>query len=314
MKVSVIIPCYNVDKYIADCVKSVENQTYSNIEVVCVDDGSSDQTVATLEKLASNSPLSIRIIRQENRGAPSARDNGVKHSSGGYFQFLDADDLLLPDKIKGQIELAKENNFPDLIIGSYQRENMKGEVLLKREYGQNDYNDVWLNLMKSDLGITSSNLFKSDLFENGIRWNESLRSSQEYELMFQILKTKARLAIHPKIQTVIRVRESGSISQQNLDQKWERAVQLRMEIMDYLSETNPDLMSDGVVQNMFSCIRMLYPYNSGNALTYFDRYIPEGFVPQVTSVTGKSYIILYKILGFKNAEKVRGLITRKKAG
>ena len=78
MKVSVIIPCYNVEKYISDCFNSIEKQTYNELEVIFVNDGSSDRTVEILEHLVSASKLNAKLIHQENKGAPSARNNGLR--------------------------------------------------------------------------------------------------------------------------------------------------------------------------------------------------------------------------------------------
>ncbi len=313
MKVSVIIPCYNVEKYISDCIKSVEQQNYKDMEVICVNDGSSDRTEAIIKEIISTSFLSIKLINQENNGAPSARNIGVKNCSGDYIQFLDVDDILTPDKIKNQVDISLKNKLPDIIIGSYQRVSMKGELLVKRIYDQNNCGDVWHHLFDDRLGITSSNLFKYEVFKNGIQWNENLQSCQEYELMFQGLKKNENIVFDPEINTTIRVRDSGSISQSNIDKKWETYVQLKVDILNFLKETKTRLVTDELLQVLFNCIRMLYPHNSTKALSYFKKYIPGKFAPVVSRATGKGYIFIYKLLGFRNTEKVRLYIAKNKA-
>ena len=96
--VSVIIPCYNVEKTVLKALKSVENQTYKNIEIVIVDDGSTDDSF----NIVNNHPSSanIRIIRQENKGASAARNTGIMEAKGDYIAFLDADDVLVPNAIE----------------------------------------------------------------------------------------------------------------------------------------------------------------------------------------------------------------------
>ena len=99
--VSVIIPVYKVEKYIAATLESVLAQTYKNFELLIVDDGSPDQSIEICQQFTDNR---IKIIRQENRGVAAARNTGIRHSSGEYLAFLDADDLWLKEKLAKHVE------------------------------------------------------------------------------------------------------------------------------------------------------------------------------------------------------------------
>ncbi|HMJ08789.1 MAG TPA: glycosyltransferase [Pyrinomonadaceae bacterium] len=99
-KVSVIIPNYNYDKYISKAIDSVLAQTYTNIEIIVVDDGSIDNSLSVLEKYGDQ----ITVLKQQNQGVSPARNAGVAHSSGEYLAFLDADDIWLPEKLERQME------------------------------------------------------------------------------------------------------------------------------------------------------------------------------------------------------------------
>ncbi len=312
MKVSVIIPCYNVEAFIEECIESLRGQNMQDFEVICVNDGSSDRTKELLDRLGNSSELSIKVIHQVNKGASSARNHGLQHASGEYIQFLDADDLLTPGKLAHQLQLVAEHESPCVIFGSYRREDLEGDLVRERRYTDGTPN-IWASLMLTDLGITSANLFRADLFKEDIQWNENLGSSQEYDLMFQILKKHQDVLFDPEVNTVIRVRESGSISQTNLDQKWERYVQLRVDIMAYIKENKPALLSNELYQILFDAIRMLYPYQPTRAKEFFKSAIPKNFQPQLTPVTGKSYLQMYKFLGFAGTEKLRSLISSEKA-
>jgi len=98
--VSVIIPLYNAEQFIIETIDSVLNQTYQNIEIIIVDDGSVDQSLERVKALTNHQ---IRWFKQMNKGASAARNYGLKEAKGDYIQFLDADDLLAPDKIEKQI-------------------------------------------------------------------------------------------------------------------------------------------------------------------------------------------------------------------
>ena len=92
-KVSVIIPVYNVEKYLSECLDSVVNQTLKDIEIICVNDGSPDGSAAILEEYAQKDNR-IKVITQENRGLSEARNSGLKIASGEYIAFLDSDDYI----------------------------------------------------------------------------------------------------------------------------------------------------------------------------------------------------------------------------
>lgn len=107
--ISVIIPAYNVEKYIEKCVLSVLNQTYSNLEVIIVNDGSTDRTLDLCLKLSGGDGR-IRIINQSNRGLSCARNAGLDASNGEWIAFLDSDDWVEPEMYQTLIEIAVKND------------------------------------------------------------------------------------------------------------------------------------------------------------------------------------------------------------
>jgi GT2 family glycosyltransferase len=102
-KVSVIIPCFNAEPYIGETLESVFAQSWPNIELIVVDDGSTDNSESVIRNTKQ-----VCLIRQERRGAAAARNRGLAQSSGEFIQFLDADDILDPDKISLQMARLKE--------------------------------------------------------------------------------------------------------------------------------------------------------------------------------------------------------------
>lgn len=100
--VSIIIPLYNNEEHIANSIQSAINQTYMCKEIIIIDDGSTDKSLAIAKRYESEI---VKIFHQENKGASAARNFGLQHAKGKYIQFLDADDLLSPDKIESQVEL-----------------------------------------------------------------------------------------------------------------------------------------------------------------------------------------------------------------
>lgn len=114
MKVSVVIPAYNCAPYVADAVRSVTGQTESDIEVIVVDDGSTDDTLSIVQELARHDSR-ICIITQANSGTPSVgRNKGIRAAQGGFITLLDADDIYCPNKIER--ELYAFTRYPDLDV------------------------------------------------------------------------------------------------------------------------------------------------------------------------------------------------------
>ncbi|OUL33348.1 glucosyl transferase [Nostoc sp. T09] len=100
-KVSVIIPVYKAEKYIASTLQSALDQTYKNIEILIIDDGSPDRSIEICHQFTDPR---IKIIRQKNRGLPGARNTGIRHATGEYLTLLDADDLWLPEKLEKHVQ------------------------------------------------------------------------------------------------------------------------------------------------------------------------------------------------------------------
>ena len=115
-KVSVVIPVYNVEKYLEECIKSIQNQTLKELEIICVNDGSPDGSLAILERLAKDDDR-IVIINQENAGAGAARNNGVKHARGKYIGFVDSDDSIEPNMYEEMYEKAEATDAEMVISG-----------------------------------------------------------------------------------------------------------------------------------------------------------------------------------------------------
>lgn len=114
-KVSVIIPSYNAEKYIAECVISVVNQTHSNLEIIIIDDGSTDSTKTCIEKIIDPR---IKYFKQTNQGVSAARNKGLQIAEGDYICTLDADDIMPVNSISSRIKIAQENPEINIIDGT----------------------------------------------------------------------------------------------------------------------------------------------------------------------------------------------------
>lgn len=116
--VSVVIPSFNSARYLADAVKSVAAQTYSAVECIVIDDGSTDHTSALLKELSALYP-GLKTSRKTNGGMSSARNMGLRLCTGELVSFLDADDLLLPDKLERQVAFLNAHPEVGFVYGDY---------------------------------------------------------------------------------------------------------------------------------------------------------------------------------------------------
>lgn len=116
--VSIIIPCYNAEKYLTNCLDSVLRQDWSHFEIICINDGSSDRTQCLLDEMQKKDNR-IFVYSQENKGVAMARDFGVKVSKGEYITFLDADDTLIDSALSLMMERALSKDSPDIVVSSF---------------------------------------------------------------------------------------------------------------------------------------------------------------------------------------------------
>ena len=311
--VSIIIPCYNSELFIIECLESCQIQIYRQIEIIVIDDGSTDKSTEIVNQfMVKNSDVNCRLLSKENKGASSARNTGIKESNGTFIQFLDADDILFKDKIQSQVDLINENKTCQLIVGSYETVNLQSSKTRKRNYSDND-DSLWMGLYRSDLGNTCSNLFNASLFkEQGVSWNESLSSSQEYNLMFDILKITQQVIFDAQINTRIIRRDNNSISaneQNNLARRFD----LRVRIKEYLAVNEAITFTNNqneIDQYLFGLIRQTAKFDLSKANQDLTSHLKKYFRPENTEVNTRSYVLAYNLLGFRGAERLKKLMTR----
>lgn len=160
-KVSVIIPVYNVEKFLQRCLDSVVSQTLSDIEIICVDDGSTDNSASVLADFAKKDQR-IKVINQKNQGVSVARNNGIKQANGEYIGFVDSDDYIEPDFYEKLYQEAKKENA-DVALTSIQYEKKeKSYILLEHE--------------KKKIATTTSDIFRLfNLPHTTYIWNKIYR-------------------------------------------------------------------------------------------------------------------------------------------
>lgn len=176
-KISVIIPMYNVEKYLKECIDSVLNQSYKNIEVILVDDGSPDNSGKIADKYALKDKR-VKSIHKENGGISDARNVGMEHMTGDYVMFIDSDDFLLPNALKVlENKLEKEN--ADYVIANYINSDEDGTLWDNPVFRREKYKEFKLNI---------KDYFDSFFIMNSAVWNKMFDCKFIKELNLQFVK------------------------------------------------------------------------------------------------------------------------------
>lgn len=132
IRVSVIIPVYNAENYIASCIRNLLQQTYNNIEIILIDDGSTDNSLSICKKFSRDN-RNIRVLHTENRGSGPARNYGIDIATGEYAYFMDADDSLDQNAISILVS-NMSNKDVDLIVFGFREVNKNGKVIREKTY------------------------------------------------------------------------------------------------------------------------------------------------------------------------------------
>lgn len=304
MLISIIIPCYNVQDYITECVHSVYDQTYPYIEVICIDNNSSDATWDKLAQLKQQYPQLIND-KETKPGAPAARNKGLSLAKGEWIQFLDADDLLMSEKIEHQVSIVKENPNCSFIAGSCLNRDLSGKDKYQKAVEQNPFKSLFV----TQLGNTCANLWNRIVIEAIDGWDETLQSSQEADLMFRLLQQNDKVVFDNEPLTIVRERPFGQISQSNHSKKWQRFFKKRIEMLQWLQYHKPKHYNTEkafYLDALFGILKIMAEEDFKTANRLYKQYLKGHYHPSPTqSHSTKLYVLLFDIFGFPGAECFR---------
>lgn len=294
-------------------VESALDQSYQPLEIICVDNGSSDGTLSILEAVAEKGD--IRLMQQPKKGAPAARNMGWRAAQGEWIQFLDADDLIGPDKLKHQLELLErhEGEAP-FIAAACRKITPEDEAIIEWMVKE----PIWHGLLSNQAGITSANLFRRSALEWVDGWDEDLKSSQEYDLMFRIMQLDDQVLVDQNaLHTTIRTRAQGSISTADKWGNQERFLALMARICDYLRMERPAVyqgLPDDWFQQMYQRIRLNTVHGRSGSVRFYRSILPDGFVPAQRPYDGNWFRLTMSWFGFPLADRIHSFMIRLRGG
>ncbi|MDY4996090.1 MAG: glycosyltransferase family A protein [Bacilli bacterium] len=184
-KISVIVPVYNAEKFIDKCIESVINQTYKEIELILVNDGSKDNSLKILQKYEKQYPKMIKVFNQTNKGVGAARNLGIKHVSGKYIFFLDSDDWIELDYL---VKLYEDISKNDIVISGFKSYDINGSLL----FAENIKDNPWTKFKYCSIG---GKLFLSSLIlKNNILFRE-FKICEDAYFLFECYSKTSKISV-----------------------------------------------------------------------------------------------------------------------
>ena len=259
--ISIIVPIYNVENYLRQCLDSIMNQTYQNFECLLINDGSPDNSAEICREYVDKD-ASFRYFEKENGGVSSARNLGIEHSKGEYITFIDSDDWVDSDYLEVLHSKIKEYNT-DFVISSYKKFDMDEDCFYLHIWDQDYYERIWTsqelltqlpNLENYDGSYTVSwgKLFKRSIFDE-ILFNEQRKFGEDFECSFKLyLSMTSCLYIHKALYNY-RLHSESMLGQVVTERQLMDDIEIRVGRLPYLIVRGID--SSPYISNLKSFIQ-----------------------------------------------------------
>lgn len=273
--VTVVIPAYNAARYIGQALDSVKAQTFSDYEVIVVNDGSSDS--GDLEQVLRSHPLPIIYLKQENKGVSAARNAAIAIGRGQFYAQLDADDQWLPDYLEVQLEIL--NDEPDVALVYPNATIIVDDSNAGVEFMQVSPSEGEVNfksLIRQKCTVMTCVTARMEAIKQAGMFDAGLRSCEDFDLWLRIIKNNGRITYHRRVLALYR-RHEGSLSSDRVwmtrnllavFEKCSRTLNLTPEETEILNE---QIISHRAMLRLFEGKRALTSRGAGVALVHFQK-------------------------------------------
>jgi len=302
--VSILIPCFNAERWVAQAIESALAQTWPLKEVIVVDDGSTDCSLQIIKRFDGD----IRWEAGPNRGSNGARNRLLALSRGEWLQYLDADDCLRPGKIAQQIGFVREHPHADVVCSPTAWEGVIKGTIICTDTEIPEPRDPWILLASWRLPQTGGPLWKREVLQRVGGWRAGQTCCQEHELYCRLLEAKARFEFCDGCLAVYRDLEHDSrITRKSKGGEWERQ---RLAILDRIEkclEQRLELTAQrrqAVNDARHELARKLWQIDRQLAMNTHKRIrgSDPSFLPSLASSSPLFYWIVYRVLGFRAAQ------------
>lgn len=230
-KVSILIPAYNAERFLMRCIESILKQTYEELEIIVINDGSHDGTWELCNKYEKQEQR-IQVIDQQNKGVAAARNVGLKNATGDYILFVDADDWIEPDMVERLMNAISEQELIDIAFCSHDNAEtleqvVRGVVAPKEIWNREKQQEEFL-IHQRMTGMLWNKLIRAELFA-GISFDETVGYGEDAQVLWKVLKHSRNMVV---VQDVLyhHVLDDQSISHQKYSKNKYSAIKVWEEI------------------------------------------------------------------------------------
>jgi glycosyltransferase involved in cell wall biosynthesis len=301
--VSILVPCFNAERWIAEAIESALAQTWPEKEVIVMDDGSTDRSLDIIKRFDGR----IRWETGPNRGSNATRNRLLALARGEWLQYLDADDYLLPEKLARQVEFACEHPNVAVIYSPVAWKRVENGTVVCTETPIPEPRDPWILLALWRLPQTGGALWKKSVLVSAGGWQVGQPCCQEHELYCRLLEANARFAYCAGCLAVYRdVEQEGRITRKPRGE----FVRERLAILDRIEKHLQQhflltpFRRQAVNDARHELARSLWGIDRQQAIDTYRRILASNpsFIPTVAASSPRVYSIAYRILGFRGAQ------------
>ncbi len=310
--VSILIPCYNSEQWLAETIKSALAQTWKNIEIIVVDDGSTDNSLTVAKSF--NSPF-IKVISQKNQGASAARNRALKEAQGDFIQYLDADDLLESNKIEIQLQTLQKNTNSNVVgSGEWARFYHKPQeaLFIPQALWQDLFPVDWLVLAwENNLMMhPAAWLLPRKISDKAGSWNENLSLNDDGEYFSRVVLASEGVKFCQGAKSYYRSGNTGSLSgTKSLKARQSEFLSLSLGVNNLLAKENSPhtrKVCATVFQRFIYSIYPDFPELSRQAAAKVKEFGGSNIQPS----GGKTFQLLSSLVGWQKAKKIQRLSYR----
>lgn len=308
--VSILIPCYNAERWVAQAIDSALAQTWPKKEVIVVDDGSTDGSLEIIKRFGDR----IHCETGLNAGSNAARNRLLKLARGKWLQYLDADDYLLPDKIEQQMEFLTAHPDTDIVFGPVTMEHFDEKKDARQELLPiPEPHDPWILLARWFLPQTGAVLWRKQAIVDVGGWRPDQPCCQEHELYLRLLMAGKRFGYCATSGAVYRQWGEHTLWKRDKPEVHRQRLKIERRAEDFLGEKgglSPERLR-AINQARFETARSAWQYDPDFAtkiMATVHRLQPD-FLPTGEAAPPR-YQFIYRLLGFRGAEKIAGMRRR----
>ncbi len=305
MKITVGIPCYNAARWIPQAIQSALDQRGVDVEVIVVDDGSSDDSAAIARKFGGQ----VKVIEGRHQGANHARNLILQNATGDWVQYLDADDYLQPEKVITQLRESDDASDADILYSPVWVETWRADSSSRVASESSPEADIFTQWIRWHIPQTGGCLWRREALVRAGGWKEGQPCCQEHELYLRALMAGLRFRFTPTPGAVYRIWSEETLCRKDPLLVIRVRTGLFDTLLSHLRERS--LLTETHRRELgracFEMSRTFAKHDLAGAAAYHAERKAKGLIQLAGPAAPLSYRVIYSVLGFSTAEKIARL-------